>query len=554
MARPLVLCALAGLLACSSDTTGAVQTPDAPPPTADAPPPAPDAPPIQSGTLVAIADGQLRGAVDGGSRRFLGIPYAKPPVGDLRWKAPVKNDAWTGERDATKFGGRCPQKLSLEAPASSTEDCLYLNVWVPEPAPAKPLPVMLWFHGGGNTSGGSSDPVPLGLGGLFYDGRALAERYGVVVVTANYRIGALGFFYDPDVVAAGGAPGNQGLLDQRAAMQWVQANIAVLGGDPRNVTIFGESAGAFDVCFHVASPGSAGLFQRALSESGGCTTRIPTKAEAAAGALAFRSALGCSGADPVGCLRGKAVADVLTPAPIDGGPSSPLPGGDLYQGGTPRWSFQPIVDGDVLPDQPRALYDAGHVAKVPYILGSNADEGTLFHIGAIPVSTVDDLRAALGRRFPAASVDTILQLYPVASFASPDAALQRITGDFTIVCPTHDSARRAAAAGLSVRMYEFGFPLPIPSLAFLGATHGAEIAFVFDSVDDPTQATLGEAVRGYWTRFAATGDPNGGGALDWPAFTTARDVRVSLDTQVTTVENFRSDVCAFWSTLYDAEF
>jgi para-nitrobenzyl esterase len=518
--------ALLGLAACSSSATS---SPDARLPDAGQPDAAPVA--IQSGTLITVHEGQLRGEVVGGSRRFLGIPYAKPPVGELRWKRPVSPEAWTGERDATHFGGRCPQPSSLLAAASDTEDCLYLNVWVPEPAPARPLPVMFWIHGGGNTTGSSSDPVPLGLGPLFFDGRALAEKYGVVVVTTNYRLGPLGLYADADA----GAPGNQGLLDQRAALTWVQGNIGGFGGDPGNVTIFGQSAGSWDVCFHVASPGSAGLFARALSESGGCTTRQPSKDEAVAAAASFRGALGCAGGDGGSCMRGKTVAELLKA--FD---ASPLVG--------------VFVDGDVVPDQPRALYDAGRIAKVPYLLGSNADEGTLPGLVAKPVADENALKAQLVARFGASNADQILTLYPVASFDSANAALQRIQGDLAFVCVTHDTARRAAAAGLTVRMYDFAFPLPIPAFAFLGATHGAEIAFVFDSVDHPAQATVGESLRGYFTRYAATGDPNGAGALAWPAFSAAHDVRMSFDAELAVATDYRADACAFWRTLYDAEF
>jgi para-nitrobenzyl esterase len=510
--------------------------------------------PIQSGTLITVDDGQLQGAVDGASRRFLGIPFAKPPVGTLRWRAPVKNDPWTGVRDATQFGGRCAQHMSIQAAASEDEDCLYLNVWVPEPAPNQALPVMLWFHGGGNSAGSASDNAPLGVGGLFYDGKTLAGQLGVVVVTTNYRLGPLGFFYHPALAAEGSPQGNQGLLDQRAAMEWVRDNIAPFGGDPTNVTIFGESAGSFDVCFHIASPGSAGLFHRAISESGGCTTRLATRTSAAAGAAAFVDAMGCaSAADPLACLRGKSVADLLTDAPIDGGPAAELPGGAAYQGGTPRWSFDPIVDGTILPDQPRTSFDAGQVSKVPYILGSNTDEGTLFHFLSTPVANEEEYRAALGRRFGPDLVDAIVAHYPVASFASADAALQRVTGDFGLVCPTHDSARRAAAAGMPVHMYNFDYPIPIPGLQFLGAAHGAEIPFVFDSIDADVQATLGAAMRGYWTRLARTGDPNGDGAVGWPAFSASSDMRMNLAPSLAVVAGFRADECAFWRTVYDAE-
>ena len=510
---------------------------------------------VQSDTLVTIADGQLQGAIDGGSRRFLGIPFARPPVGELRWKAPVANDPWDGVRDATAFSGSCAQLASLQGKASENEDCLYLNVWTPEPAPEGPLPVMVWFHGGGNEAGSTADNVPLDVGGLFYDGRALAERYGVVVVTTNYRLGPLGFFYHPDLAAEDSPEGNQGILDQRRALEWVQGNIDAFGGDPGNVTIFGESAGSFDVCFHVASPGSAGLFHRAISESGGCTTRMDTRADRDAGVTAFVDAMGCTGArDVLACLRDKPVADLLTLAPIDGLPPEPLPGGDGYQGGTPRWGFGPLVDGVVIPDQPSALFDAGQIAKVPYILGSNTDEGTLFHVGAMPVTTEQEFLDALTRRFGAALAPMILAMYPVADFATPEAALERVTGDSSLVCTTHDSARRAAAAGSSVWMYNFDLPIPIPAFAFLGATHGAEIAFVFDSVNGDEQATVGEPMRGYWTRLARTGDPNGDRALEWPAFTGDTDVRMNFAPELGVVTDFRAPECAFWRTVYAAAF
>jgi para-nitrobenzyl esterase len=512
----------------------------------------PDDPP---GTLVTIADGDLQGEIDGASRRFLGIPFARPPVGELRWKAPVPNDPWDGVRDATAFGSSCAQPDSLQGDASDNEDCLYLNVWTPEPAPAEPLPVMVWFHGGGNQTGATSDLVPLGVGGLFYDGRALAERYGVVVVTTSYRLGPLGFFHHPALAGEGSPAANQGLLDQRRALEWVRDNIEAFGGDPGAVTIFGESAGALDVCLHVAAPGSAGLFHRAIGQSGGCTIRMATTAEAEANVAAFTEAMGCAGArDPLACLREVPAAELLAAPPIDGAPPEPLPGGEDYQGGTPRWSFGPLVDGEVIPDQPRALFDAGAVPDVPYILGSNTDEGTLFHFAADPVEDEEQLLAALERRFGADAAATIASAYPVAEFESADAALQRITGDAGLVCPTHDTARRAAAAGLDVWMYNFDFPLPIPGLESLGATHGAEIAFVFDSVPGDEQIIVGEPMRGYWTRLARTGNPNGEEALAWPAFAPDADMRINFATELSLRTDFRADQCAMWRSLYDEQF
>src|SRR5258708_860630 len=215
--------------------------------------------------LVTLSDGPALGHTAGKVTAFLGIPYAKPPIGDLRWKAPEKPAAWTTVLDASHYGKRCAQNANatLQTVASADEDCLYLNVWTPNPSASK-LPVMVWFHGGGNTGGSASDPVPFADGGSFYSGASLAGD-GVVVVSLNYRLGVFGFFAHPGLLAEGSKAGNQGLWDQRLALEWVRDNVAKLGGDPGNVTIFGESAGPFDVCMHVASPQAPPLFEHPLS-------------------------------------------------------------------------------------------------------------------------------------------------------------------------------------------------------------------------------------------------------------------------------------------------
>src|SRR5580698_8258852 len=254
-------------------------------------------PPVPAGpdTTVTLPDGKVQADIVGGARRFLKIPYAKPPTGGLRWKAPVKNDAWAGVRHETAFASPCPQSASSQSPMSTDEDCLYLNVWAPEPAPTK-APVMVWFHGGGNFAGSTADLVPT-TKQLWYDGQFFASRHGIVVVSANYRLGPMGFFPHPALAGEGSPLGNQGLFDQRAALQWVQANVSAFGGDPGNVTIFGESAGSADVCYHVVS-GVTGLFERAVSESGGCSISVAggpeqTAAGAAPGMLAFTQTMGC---------------------------------------------------------------------------------------------------------------------------------------------------------------------------------------------------------------------------------------------------------------------
>ena len=254
---------------------------------------------IQKGTLIHLANGDLQGAANDQTRQFLGIPYAAPPVGALRWRPPAPANPWQNVLQANAFSGACAQLASLQGPASANEDCLYLNVWTPEPAPAKPLPVMVWFHGGGNQQGSAGDPVPFpGVPGHFYDAHVLAQERGVVVVTINYRLNVFGFFAHAALAGEDSKypyAGNQGLLDQRTALGWVRANIIAFGGNPKRVTIFGESAGSEDVCLQVAAPASRKLFHRAISESGGCTTRNTTAAGGAATAEAFAATVGCSG-------------------------------------------------------------------------------------------------------------------------------------------------------------------------------------------------------------------------------------------------------------------
>ncbi len=529
---------------------------------------------IQEGTLLHTADGPVQGATAGGARHFLGIPYAAPPLGALRWKPPMPVAPWTDTRSALDWGGRCAQVGS--APSQS-EDCLYLNVWTPESTPAAPLPVLVWFHGGGNTEGSASDDVPqlLGGGGKFYDGTLLSSREGVVVVSVNYRLGPFGFFASKELTAESPdqTSGNQGLLDQQAALQWVRRNILPFGGDSGNVTIFGESAGSWDVCFQQVLPGSVGLFHKAIGESGGCTTFVRTRRTAEAEASAFANAVGCSTGDVLSCLRDKSVAELLIEAPVIGAQVG-APGGIYYEGGTPEWAFGEgpawpqvrfgaVVDGVVLPEQPRALFDSGKFAKVPVLTGSNADEGTILHFGQPPVTTELEYLDALGRRF-GADAGAIAAVYPASAFPTANDALIRVTGDSLLVCPTADVARRVAAAGVDVYMYEFSRAEPHFTALNLGAGHMVELPYVFGMrAEASTDAgpdmglldvALSEMVQGYWARFAATGNPNGGGDPAWPTWDSDTDSRIDLDLAPTVVSRFRATECAFWETEYRTEF
>ena len=507
-----------------------------------------------SPTLVTIANGMLQGKIDGATSAFLGIPYAKPPVDDLRWKAPVPVDPWQGALDATQFGKRCAQVASTAAQtaASTDEDCLYLNVWTPDVS-AKKLPVMVWIHGGGNVGGSASDPVPFANTGYFYSGSFLASNHGVVVVSLNYRLGVFGFFAHPGLVAEGSKNGNQGLWDQRLALQWVKNNIDKFGGDPGNVTIFGESAGSLDVCLHVASPQSRGLFHRAISESGGCTSFQTTAAQEETTVATLATTVGCTGSDALACLRAKPVMDLLNAAPSL----------NLLMG----TGLGVVVDGEFLPDQPRTLYDGGNISRVPYILGSNTDEGTLFTVGSKTITTQDELLASLKMQF-GGDAALIANEYPASNFtnAQPNpyqAALSHAVGDSILVCTTYDAAMRAASGGApAVYMYNFDVPLD-PTLTpgmFLGATHGSELSFVFGTSTNFTSDTqpVSDRIERYWTNFAKTGDPNAGdagnGDLAWPKFSNSMNVRINFGLQSTIIHDFRATECAFWRARYDAQF
>jgi para-nitrobenzyl esterase len=529
--------------------------------------------------VVSIADGQLQGHVERSVYAFLGIPYAAPPVSALRWKEPQPAAPWTGVRDASQFGNRCPQNASStnQTPASSTEDCLYLNVWTPNPAASK-LPVMVWIHGGGNFGGSASDPLPPVVGGpnaadggYFYDGASLSGN-GTVVVSLNYRLGVFGFFPHPGLVAEGSKAGNQALWDQRFAMQWVQANIAKFGGDPQNVTIFGESAGAYNVCLHVASAPKPALFVRAISESGGCTTRQPTLAEAQPLALGVAAEVGCAGtatgndggasadgavdaaastgdasaADSLACLRGLTTEALLATHEED--TSSGL-----------AEIFSAVVDGDFLTDQPRTLFQNGSTAKAPYLLGSNNDEAMLFELSATAVTDQAGLTAAIAQNYGDAGA-TLSALYPLSEFdggyPNPfQAALTRMMSDQLLICNTYDSAQLSAAQGVPAYSYNFDISLGVS----LGACHGSELPYVFGTGTQLTtgsrQAAASALMERYWTRFASKGDPSGGSDPAWPSFSASSNQRMQFTLQgPSIVSNFHATECAYWISTYESAF
>lgn len=498
--------------------------------------------------IVQIAQGVLRGDRDGGSRRFLDVPYAAAPVGELRWRPPQPAQSWSGTRPAIQFGPSC-SRFSGGAEQFS-EDCLHLNVWTPYPLPEDPRPVMVWFHGGGNQDFVSASATFSDFTSPQFNGRTLAETRGAVVVTVNYRLGVLGFLHHPTLAAEDPAypyAGNQGLLDQRAALQWVRDNIAAFGGDPANVTIFGNSSGSFDVCLHLVSPGSAGLFQRAISQSNGCTESQATIAEAAPLVEQLADAANCGqAADVLACLRALPAEELLNANPR------------FFSWGSDNL----IVDGGFLPDQPRALFDAGTFSKVPYLLGANAEEAN-GQLGELAQLLEDEggylgaLRSRFGDR-----AEQVAAVYPPQAFeatadrSSELQALARAIGDYENVCPVYDTARRAAAGGADVYLYNFARPDADPEYAHLGADHLAEIGYVFGSIElpDKVDRDVASAIQGYWTRFADTGDPNGEGAVVWPRYMAQLDERISFEAPIAVLSGFRRAECELWADLYAEAF
>lgn len=502
--------------------------------------------------VVETTSGPVRGMMQGENRAFLGIPFAAPPVGELRFRPPGPAPTWTETRDVVAVGPQCPQSFGLSA-GGGGEDCLYLNVWSPSPAPAEPAPVMVWFHGGAFIFGSGGDP--------YYRGEALTAAHGVVVVTVNYRLGALGFLAHPALAAEdAGHPrsGNYGIEDQIAALEWVRDNIAGFGGDPARVTVWGESAGGYSACIHYLSPRSRGLFHAVISQSGLCGgdgIQERTPAEAEADGVAFAAEAGCPATGPaaITCLRAidpdTLIAVGATP-PV----AEQLPGGLFFQDAD-AVSWRPHVDGDVLLAPLADGFAAGDAPPVPLLLGSNRDEGTFFVWSVIARAARDETeyRAALARRFGDADAAAIAAEYPVGSFATPSLALAEVSGDAFFVCPARRTARAAAAAGAPVYLYAFERVPENGLIADGGAFHAAEIPFVFGIDEFPlgkvgeSGRELSDAMMRYWTRFAATGDPNGpGGDPAWPRHDAAGDAHLTLDLPIAAGSGHRALRCDFW--------
>lgn len=516
---------------------------------------------------VATTGGPVRGQIVDGMVRFLGIPYAAPPLGDLRWRPPVDPPEWQDTFNAFAFGPICAQNNSCYpgfAINSNTEDCLYLNVWVPQTVERNvSLPVMVWIPGGGLFMGGSDDYDP---GALVRDGR-------VVFVSLNYRVSIFGFFSHPSINAEDHAVGNYGIMDQQLALHWVRKNIERFGGDPHNVTIFGESAGGASVLCHMASPDSAGLFHRAILQS--CSVL----ATAMTASVESVETVGIELATAAGCdiqtsynLRSIPTTDLLAANVVPPGGFGPGP-----------YHMHVTVDGTIIPAPIQELFASGRFNVVPTMNGINRDEFTWF-LGMMELATGvrvtnETYSAAAGPVFAAVSrllpftvsdetVPKILERYPAEKHESANRALAAAVGDAGLICGGGwRTTRMISARTADVYAYEFDVldaPVAWPAVSFpYGSGHTQEIQFLFPlfhgSSGKPTglsdlQQQLSRTMVHYWTTFARLGSPNDGSpnVPGWPRYEAGRDAFLLLTTpEPETIENFsETHFIKFWDGFY----
>ena len=464
--------------------------------------------------------GLVQGTMEDGIAVYKGIPFAVPPVGDLRWRAPQASTAWTGVRNADNFAPACMQvpivfkELGMD-PVPTNEDCLYLNVWTPAKSPSEKLAVMVWIYGGGFTIGGTSMSL--------YDGKNLAKK-GVVLVSVAYRLGAFGFMAHPQLTSEqGGHSGNYGLLDQIAGLQWVKRNIAAFGGDPSRVTIFGESAGGIAVSMLSASPLAKGLFRGAISESGGNFgperqtgneggENMDSLAMAEKNGTAFLAKLGASS---IADARKKSADDIQKNSPPGLGTA---------------W---PIFDGYVLLGDQYKIYEAKRYNDTPVLIGTNSDEGALF----VPFAKADAYQKTIHTGY-GEYADKILAAYPGGTDAEALRSSRDMFRDATFAWPTWTWARLQSKTGKGkVFVYYFShrpnYP-DTPQFKGWGAAHAGEIAYVFGNFTPAMPASesdrkVSDEISSYWVNFAKKGDPNGEGLPHWPAFTNSSAQVMNLD-------------------------
>ncbi len=493
--------------------------------------------------IVRILSGDVHGLAVPGGFAFLGLPYAAPPIGDLRWKPPQPPAAWHGVRNATTFAASCPQPPGFTA-GPMNEDCLYLNVYTPQPGSrhhGEGLPVLVWIHGGGFTQGAGRD----------YDPTKLAAD-GIVVVTINYRLGALGFLSHPALASSPGGPsGNYGLMDQQAALRWVQRNIDRFGGNQDKVTIAGESAGGLAVLMLLVSRSSRGLFQGAIVESGSFALTQQSLAAGEAFGQTFAKSAGCSD-QTAECLRGLPVASLV----------------NNFHPNVASTAIPGIVDGKVLKESIGTALAAGRFARVPILNGMNTEEERLFIIQGIAVSGGTDVLVppvtAANYQQSIASVlgvtdaraAAIAAEYPLNAYPSPTLALSVLVGDANFACTALQQDELTAQAA-STFAYEFNDNAAVNPYAdgFINppvATHGSELQYLFDLPDvpfhglNPDQEALAASMRAAWANFAASGNPSTT-AVHWPSFDQSHIMSLVPPKPQVETDFASTHHCSFWT-------
>lgn len=463
--------------------------------------------------VVHLDSGSVAGQRTGQVAAFKGIAFAAAPVGDFRWRAPQPVAHWQGLRSATEYGPACPQPaqglwpVDFD-PAIQSEDCLYLNVWMPLRQPKKPYPVMVWIHGGGWTNGSSSAPL--------YDGQVLASA-GVVMVSINYRLGALGFLAHPGLSAENehAISGNYGILDQVAALQWVRRNISAFGGNPENVTVFGQSSGSMAVTTLMSSPLAEGLFHRAIGQSG--SLFLPLSASPIGSEYVLKGAEDAGarltahlGLDPT-ALRARPAADFVS-----------LPG----------YSSHPVIDGRVLEDEPHNVFVGGSQNDVPLLLGTTSQEGVHFIKGPLP--TAADFQDDLSKAFGPVGIQ-LAPIYRPATDEEAFASRVELEGDLRFVWETRKWGLLQARTGRQpVYVYRFDHRSRADSSpdAATFAAHGDEMRYVFGHRGSGWTArdeALASLMQQYWVRFARTGNPNSGDLPDWPRYDPANEMALVIE-------------------------
>ena len=471
-------------------------------------------------TVVKTDTGYISGLQENGLRVYLGIPFAAPPTGDLRWKPPAPVTPWEGVKEAKAFSANPPQPPSgSPVPVSMSEDCLYLNVWTPAKSADEKLPVMVFFYGGAFAQVAPFDTIAL------YNGTTLAQK-GVIIVTTNYRLGALGFMAHPqlDNESLNNVSGNYGILDQQATLQWVQRNIGAFGGEPSRVTIFGQSAGGESVLIHLVSPQSKGLYSQALVESGPFWAHGPTidnvhsKADAEQIGQDFAQSLGYSGPDAIRQMRKVSAMDIVN--------ASPWPATSWDR--THTLKFEPTIDGWLLPDSVNALFTLHKENPVPFVIGSNANDGTSLSAGAN--MTVPKYIAFL-RDYFGTEADVVFSKYPANSTDEVQVRLAQIMTRYDFADAAKFAAGSMGDLERNTYLYRYSYVLPGEN----GALHGSETFLLFGLAKDvKANQVVADNLVDFWTRFAKTGDPNGGVDATWPQYTRA-DGRYLDINNVTTV-------------------